>query len=180
MSNIRIHGRWEDNLPTKDISLIIADPVYRTQSVHDVVAMVKLTGIPSVVFMDVLDLLDLEHKPSQICHWIKPISTKNTAKNYSRFAEAICLYGVRFYKPTHWANRTGIFTDVLLSNDEHPWKKPESLIERLICNHYPGHGAIYDPCAGSFTVDTVCRRRGVPSISIECEQQYHEPKGEKP
>lgn len=94
--------------------------------------------------------------------------------SYSRFVEAIACYGVRFYGDLHWSNRTGIFTDYLFSNKEHPWKKPEPLIERLIRNHYPGHGIVYDPCAGSGTVDTVCKRLGIPSFSVEIGDGIHQ------
>lgn len=175
VTNVKIHGKWQDNLPGSDVSLIIADPVYLTQSVNDVVRLIHTSRRPGIVFMDTFDLLTLAHRPNQICHWVKPISTKNTCKSYSRFVEAICFYGTSFHGELHWANRTGIFTDVLMSNVDHPWKKPESLIERLIRNHYSGRGVIYDPCAGSFTVDAVCRKLGIPSVSVECEGRYHNP-----
>jgi len=79
----------------------------------------------------------------------------------------IAFYGTSMSTGLHWSNRTGIFTDQLLSNEEHPWKKPETLIERLIRNHYPGYGIIYDPCAGRGTVHTVCKGLKIPSYCVE-------------
>lgn len=111
--------------------------------------------------------MPLPIKPDQLLHWVKPVSTKNTRKHYSRFVEVIACYGVSFHEDLHWSNRTGVFTDGLLRNDDHEWKKPESLIERLIRSHWPGHGITYDPCAGSGTVETVCKRLGIGSVSVE-------------
>ena len=52
------------------------------------------------------------------------------------------------------------------------WKKPDSLIERLIRNHYPGSGIVYDPCTGSGTTHQVCKKMGIPSICIEIESKW--------
>ena len=165
VSNVWVCGKWEDHTPPSDTSLMIADPVYGTGMVNEIVKMGNV--FPSLVFMWPSDLVGLSVVPDQILHWVKPVSTKNTSRNYSRFVEVIACYGVGFYGNLHWSNRTGIFTDNLFSNDEHPWKKPEPLIERLIRNHYPGRGTVYDPCAGSGTVHDVCKRLGIPSFSVE-------------
>ena len=167
VSNVWVCGRWEDNPPPIDTSLMIADPVYGAKMVREIVEMGLQMGFPSLVFMWPSDLIGLPVVPDQILHWVKPVSTKNTSKNYSRFVEVIACYDVQFHGNLHWSNRTGIFTDNLFSNDEHPWKKPEPLIERLIRNHYPGEGIVYDPCAGSGTVHDVCKRLGIPSFSVE-------------
>jgi hypothetical protein len=146
---------------------MIADPVYGTDDVRDLVTMAVERKLPACIFMWPDDVWGLPVKPEQLLHWVKPVSTKNTAKRYSRFVEAIACYGVTFREPLHWSNRTGIFVDCLLRNDDHEWKKPESLIERLIRNHYCGSGIVYDPCAGSRTVETVCKRLGIGSMSVE-------------
>lgn len=159
--------------PPDDVSLMIADPVYATDHVNWVCSHANMLNIPAIVFMYPSDLIQLSIKPNQICHWIKPVSTKNTCKNYSNFVECIAMFGVSFYEKLHWSNRTGIFTDVLYENESHPWKKPPSLIERLIRNHYPGHGVIYDPCAGSGTIHDVCTRLQIPSFSVEINPIYN-------
>ena len=162
-----IAGRWQDNLPPDGTSLMIADPPYGTTEVWGLVLLAINLKLPSCIFMWPDDVFDLPYKPEQLLHWLKPVSTKNTSKKYSRFVEAIACYNVSFFEELHWSNRTGIFTDMLMTNKEHEWKKPESLMERLIRNHYPGNGTVYDPCAGSRTVETVCKRLGIPSFSVE-------------
>ena len=167
VSHYFVQGRWQDNLPPVDATLMIADPVYGSSCVRELSAMAAATGLPSCIFMWPDDVWGLPVKPQQVLHWIKPESTKNTAKRYSRFVEVIACYGLTFAEPMHWSNRTGVFTDRLFRNDDHQWKKPESLIERLIRNHWPGRGVVYDPCAGSRTVEAVCKRLGVGSFSVD-------------
>lgn len=161
-----VKGRWQDNLPPAETSLMIADPVYGTDNVGQLVSLAVKRSIPSCIFMMPEEVWNLPHKPDQLLHWVKPVSTKNTTKRYSRFVEVVACYGVSFYETLHWSSRTGIFTDCLFVQD-HKWKKPESLIERLIRNHWPKKGMVYDPCAGSRTVESVCRKLGIPSMSIE-------------
>ncbi len=109
---------------------------------------------------------------------MKPVSTKNTTKRYSRFIEVIALHNVAFHGDMlHWSNRTGVFTDALMCQQVHPWQKPESLIERLIRNHYnrDDKGVIFDPRAGSGVVHKVCKRLGISSVSVEIDTKYTEP-----
>lgn len=165
--HVFIQGRWQDNLPPEDASLMIADPVYESGDA-DALSLVAIErGLPAAIFMWPEELCSLTARPDQVLHWVKPESTKNTARKYSRFVEVIACYGLEFHGSLHWSNRTGLFTDRLFSNEEHPWKKPESLVQRLICNHWPGHGTVYDPCAGSRTVEAVCRRLGIGSFSVD-------------
>jgi hypothetical protein len=165
-----ILGSYKDYAPPADATLMIADPIYGDAAM---ISDMTNTGIPSIVFMWPSDLLYLEKKPDQILHWLKPVSTKNTCKRYSNFIEVMACYDVEFHgKGMHWSTRTGVFTDTLLSNAAHAWKKPDSLIEKLILNHYCGHGTVYDPCAGSGTVHDVCTRLGIPSFSVEIDERY--------
>ena len=166
MTNVFVRGRWQDNLPPDDTRLMIADPVYGSEDVGALVSLAVDRNIPSCIFMMPEEVWGLPFRPQQLLHWIKPVSTKNTSVRYSRFVEAIACYGVRFCGSLHWSNRTGVFTDCLMVKD-HEWKKPESLIERLVRNHWPAAGVVYDPCAGSRTVETVCRRLGVSSFSVD-------------
>ena len=168
--NIFTTGSYATVTKPHDITLMIADPIYGDEEmINDMIHM----GFPSAVFMWPLDVLKLNKHPDQLLHWVKPVSTKNTSKRYSNFIEVIACYGLEFHgEGMHWSTRTGIFTDTILSNKAHAWKKPESLIEKLIANHYPGHGTVYDPCAGSGTVHDVCVRMGIPSFSVEIDEKY--------
>lgn len=186
LEHVFVRGDFHNALPPPDTSLMIADPLYGNHEQINTLVKIHLghapyfkedgskdwhmnvrTPIPACIFMMPEDLSRLEFPPDQICHWVKPVSTKNTTKRYSKFVEVIAMFGVKFHEELHWSNRTGVFTDTLLRNDDHPWKKPESLIEKLIRNHYPGSGVVYDPCAGSRTVETVCKRLYIPSFSVE-------------
>jgi len=169
-NHVFIVGDWREHLPDKTVSLMIADPVYGSADVYNLVKLAVERKIPSCIFMWPDDVFGLPYKPEQLCHWVKPVSTKNTSQRYSRFVEVIAMWGVGFYEPLHWSNRTGVFTDGLFRNDALLWKKPESLIERLVRNHYPGWGVVYDPCAGTRTVEEVCKRRGISSMSVELSE----------
>jgi hypothetical protein len=165
-------GDWRNHLPDESARLMIADPVYGSQDVAALAALAVGLHLPSCIFMWPLDVWNLPHKPDQLCFWVKPESTKNTSKNYSRFVEVIAMFGVEFHRQLHWSNRTGIFTDRLFRNDDHPWRKPKSLIRRLIENHWPGGGGyVYDPCAGTGTVEAVCRELGIPCVSVDLEDR---------
>ena len=111
----------------------------------------------------------------QIGFWVKPISTKNTSKSYSRFVEMIFFYGDSSYCTwnvgRHWSQYTNVFHDLVQSR-EHPYKKPWSLMERLILNHTkPGH-SILDPFAGSGTTVDVCKLHGRIGYGIDNDPEF--------
>lgn len=167
-----ITGDWKENLPPSNTTLMIADPVYGTEMVNEIHRLGIENNIPSIVFMWPEDIHNLTYSPQQICFWTKPVSTKNTKKSYSRFVEILAIDNCQFYEPLHWSARTGIFTDTLIENKSHPWKKPESLIEKLLLNHYCGNGLVYDPCAGSGVVHKICEKYSVESLSVEIDPKY--------
>lgn len=112
-------------------------------------------------------------KPNQYLFWIKPISTKNTSKSYSRFVEMIFLYGNLKWNPDrHWSQYTNVFTDLVDNSSLHPFRKPPSLIERLILNHSNEGDLIMDPFAGSGVVAEVCQRLNRNFICIEKDSSY--------
>lgn len=95
----------------------------------------------------------------QYLFWIKPTSTKNTSKRYSRFVEMIFLYqNLIWNTDRNWAQYTNIFTDLVDNNKLHPFRKPPSLIERLLLNHTDEGQTVLDPFAGSGVVEEVCRK----------------------
>ena len=107
-------------------------------------------GLPTILFM-CPKALGNSTEPDDLAYWIKPVSTKNTTKHYSHFVEVMAYYRTSLNPAFRGeriplSNRTGIFNDTIIIQD-HPWKKPESLIEKLITNHYPGDGVVYDPHA---------------------------------
>ena len=95
----------------------------------------------------------------QYLFWIKPISTKNTSRRYSRFVEMIFLYGdLKWDATRHWSQYTNVFTDLVDAKGKHPHRKPPSLVERLILNHTSIGDTVLDPFAGSGVVGEVAQR----------------------
>lgn len=110
------------------------------------------------------------HPADQYLFWVKPISTKNTSKSYSRFVEMIFVYNVTTWNCNrHWSQYTNVFTDLVDDAKLHPYRKPPSLIERLIRNHTNEGDIILDPFAGSFVVSNTAERLNRKCISIEIE-----------
>jgi len=88
--------------------------------------------------------------------WIKPISTKNTSRRYSRFVEMILFYGSGTWNvDRHWSQYTNVFNDLVDDSSIHPYRKPPSLITRLVKNHSKPNQIIFDPFMGSGVVGEV-------------------------
>ena len=106
----------------------------------------------------------------QYLFWTKAISTKNTSLRYSRFVEMIFLYGEGVWnKDRHWSQYTNIFTDLVDTTNKHPYRKPPSLVERLILNHSLEGEIILDPFGGSMVVPEVCGKTGRRYIAFDLE-----------
>jgi DNA modification methylase len=102
--------------------------------------------------------------------WEKPISTKNTSKSYSRFVEMMFVYRMGEHKwncARHWSQYTNVFKDLVDDTKAHKFRKPPSLIERLIRNHTSEGDAILDPFGGSLVVYDVAKRLNRICITIE-------------
>ena len=110
----------------------------------------------------------------QYLFWIKPISTKNTSKNYSRFVEMIFVYGRNEWNSDrHWSQYPNAFRD-LVDGKLHPFQKPEALIERFVLNHTKPGDVILDPFMGSGTTGMACKKVGRDFIGIELDEHYFE------
>lgn len=115
----------------------------------------------------------------QYLFWIKPISTKNTSQRYSRFVEMIFLYGdLKWNTGRHWSQYTNVFLDLVDDSRKHSFRKPPSLIERLIRNHTNKGDTILDPFAGSCVVEDVGIRLGRDVTSVDWEMNQNEQKSE--
>ncbi len=109
----------------------------------------------------------------QYLFWIKPISTKNTSKSYSRFVEMMFVYNVTTWNSKrHWSQYTNVFTDLVDDARLHPYRKPPSLIERLILNHTYIGDTVLDPFCGSGVVGDVCEKLKRNSICIDIMDGY--------
>lgn len=155
--------------------LVFLDPDYN--KLDDVYKSIEISmdylvkdGGCILCFMYPEDIPNGQHfrKPDQVCHWIKPLNSRNTKKKYSRFVEAICIWhGNYFNQSLNASTRTGIFTDTLIRKHKHPYRKPFSLVEKLILLHCPPGGRVIDLFGGTFVVDEVCRKHGIESLCID-------------
>lgn len=110
------------------------------------------------------------HPANQYLFWEKPISTKNTSRSYSRFVEMIFVYQKNKHKwntGRHWSQYTNVFRDLVDDSNLHPFRKPPSLIERLIRNHTDAGDVILDPFTGSEVIPDVAKRLGRHFIAYD-------------
>jgi DNA modification methylase len=112
---------------------------------------------------------------TQYLFWEKPISTKNTSKSYSRFVEMIFVYGRWVWNTErHWSQYTNVFKDLVDDVRYHSFRKPPSLIERLMLNHSNRGDKILDPFSGSGVVAQVAKRNGRNSVGIEKDKNIYD------
>lgn len=167
------------NLVDQSVDMILTDPPY-DMSIYDMVKthsqFLRICKGAIIVFMPPENQWILP--AHQYLFWIKPISTKNTSKSYSRFVEMMFVY-YNTTTPTwnsdrHWSQYTNVFTDLVDDTKLHPYRKPPSLIERLILNHTNPDDTVLDPFAGSGVVREVCKKlkRGYFCIDIEDKYGY--------
>lgn len=110
------------------------------------------------------------HPADQYLFWEKPISTKNTSRSYSRFVEMMFVYQRYAHKwncHRHWSQYTNVFRDLVDDAGLHPFRKPPSLIERLVRNHTDEGDIILDPFTGSGVVPDVAKRLGRHFIAFD-------------
>lgn len=155
--------------PDKSVDLIITDPPYdfdqpNKHYIHNQLMRVSKTWI--IVFSPPENQWILP--ADQYLFWIKPISTKNTSKSYSRFVEMIFVYGQGTWNTErHWSQYTNVFKDLVDDIRYHSFRKPPSMIERLILNHSKEGGLVLDPFSGSGVVCQVAKRLKRNFIGIE-------------
>jgi len=166
-------------LPEQYADLILTDPPYNLKSeekyfLHQ--QFLRICKGAIIVFMPPEN--QWIQPASQYLFWIKPISTKNTCKSYSRFVEMIFVYNVTIWNcKRHWSQYTNVFTDIVDDANLHPYRKPPSLIERLIRNHTNEGDIVLDPFAGSGVVAEVSWRTNRNFLAIEQDLKY-KPKDE--
>lgn len=114
----------------------------------------------------------------QFLFWVKPISTKNTSKSYSRFVEMIFLYELDDYiwnSHRHWSQYTNVFNDLVDLDEEmkHPYRKPISLLLRLLRNHAKKGDVVFDPFMGSGSVLEAAKMCGLQIIGNELNAEWY-------
>jgi DNA modification methylase len=156
----------------ESVDLILTDPPYdflgeEKQFIHEQFLRISKSAV--IVFSPPEN--QWIWPADQYLFWIKPISTKNTSKRYSRFAEMIFVYRIGTWNAKrHWSQYTNIFMDLVDNAKLHPFRKPPSLIERLIRNHTNEGDTILDPFCGSDVVGEVAKRLNRNCTSIDREK----------
>ena len=156
-------------LPDKSVDLVLTDPPYDLpldfrKWCHQHFIRVSRTGI--IIFCPPENQWMLP--ANQYLFWVKPISTKNTSRSYSRFVEMILVYGTpKWDTGRHWSQYTNVFVDLVDDATIHPHRKPPSLITRLLLNHSNKGDTILDPFAGSRVVELMCNQLGRHCISSD-------------
>lgn len=164
-----------ENIKDDSFDLIIADPPYdldqeRKMFLHN--HFLRICGSWIIVFSPPENQWILP--AYQYLFWIKPISTKNTSKKYSRFVEMIFLYnGGHWNTNYHWSQYTNVFTDLVDRKNLHPHRKPPSLIERLILNHTQKGDRVFDPFAGSGVVEDICIKLEREYVGVDLYHRGH-------
>jgi len=154
-----------------EFSLILTDPPYDFSADKKNAVHAKLTerSRQIIVFSPPENQWILP--ADQYGFWVKPISTKNTSKRYSRFVEMLFMYGVRFQDAKrHWSQYTNVFHDLVEGESDHPFEKPRSLISRLIFNHTKAGDVIFDPFCGSGTTLVCAKTMGRKAIGIDASK----------
>lgn len=157
----------------KSVDLVITDPPYDFQIGQKVFIHKHLARISKgwvIVFSPPEN--QWVHPADQYLFWIKPISTKNTSKSYSRFVEMIFVYGRGEWNTgRHWSQYTNVFKDLVDDIRYHSFRKPPSMIERLILNHSKEGDLILDPFSGSGVVSQCAKRLGRNFVGIEKDKE---------
>ena len=145
-------------MPDKSIDCVLTDPPY---DFSDEMKRTLMEEFRRVCKGAIIIFCPPENQwvgtPDQYLFWVKPISTKNTSRSYSRFVEMIFVWnGPVWNADGHWSQYTNVFTD-LVDGKLHPYQKPTSLISRLVRNHTNAGDVVFDPFMGSGTVGAVCQ-----------------------
>lgn len=162
MNNIIIGNTFEvlKSIPDKSFDLVITDPPYDLDAPDKHMLQRHFLRIATGAVIVFAPPENQWIKPvDQYLFWVKPISTKNTSKSYSRFVEMIFVYqngSVVWNSDRHWSQYTNVFTDLVDTGPNgHPYRKPPSLIRRLMLNHSNAGYTILDPFFGSGVVGSV-------------------------
>lgn len=164
-------------MPDRCVDLVVTDPPYdfsKSQVWDFLGEFQRVSKGGSIVFFPPENQWGI---PEQYLFWVKPISTKNTSRRYSRFVEMIGLYNTHtqyWDASRHWSQYTNVFTDLVEGETEHPYEKPRSLLRRLISNHSKKGDIILDPFLGSGTTAVAAKQLGRNFIGIELSEKYCE------
>lgn len=167
---------WALSMPDKSVDHIITDYEYGTYfPFHEFKRICKGTILTFCSEKD----NPMEGFYDEKAYWIKTPSTKNTQKRLSRFVEEIHIYHQPEYpvfngsKKTglHWSQYTGVYTDLVEISGWY-WKKPLSLMERLVLIFTNPGDLVVDPYCGSGTTLQALKKHERRFVGIDKDQTW--------
>lgn len=162
---------WLKEQPDKSFDHVITDYEYGTEFPFE--DLVRVTKGNIITFCSEKDY---PFKPTERAYWIKTPSTENYTKHLGRFVEHIFIHrqGDAF-NCLHWSQMTGVYTDLVENADGHQWRKPLSLIERLVRIYTNVGDRVLDPFMGSGTTLKACDRLGRSGVGVDIDSKWTEP-----
>ncbi|HMM99842.1 MAG TPA: DNA methyltransferase [Anaerolineales bacterium] len=171
MIQISHSDAWEfiRTMSDKSVDLILTDPMYN--AVMDMVELRRICKGHIIMFCAPLKPF---FQPDDLQYWLKTPSTKNFSKSCGHFIEWIIFefHGDTFNADLHWSNYTGFHDDKILTKSNHPYQKPQSLLERLISIYSNPGDTVFDPFFGSGSVLFAAENVGRDSLGCENDGSY--------
>lgn len=167
---------WAKSMPDKSIDHVITDYEYGTEfPIKEFLRICRGT---------IMTFCAPEDSPLGIflcerAFWIKTPSTKNYKRKLGRFVEEIHICrrhenrGDVFNTDLHWSNYTGVYTDLVEEKGWY-WKKPLSLMERLVRIYTAPGDIVADPYCGSGTTLEACLKWRRPFIGVDNDSKWVE------
>jgi len=163
--------KWAKSLPNKSVDHIITDYEYGAD--FPFVEFLRICKGTILTFCSEYDN-PLQGNRTEIAYWIKTPSTKNYKKKLGRFVEQIHIlkqdeYNI-FNTDLHWSNYTGVYTD-MVEEKGWLWRKPLSLIERLVRIYTNENDLIADPFCGYGTTGNACKKLNRNFVGIDTDSE---------
>lgn len=161
---------WAKSMPEKSVDHIITDYEYGTE--FPFAEFLRICRGTILTFCNETDN-PFGHPAfvSERAYWVKTPSTKNYKKKLGRFVEHIHIcrqpngYDI-FNTDLHWSNYTGVYADMVEEKGWY-WKKPLSLMERLVRIYTKPGDLVADPYCGSGTTLEALKKWGRRFVGVD-------------
>jgi len=159
---------WIRQQPDKSVDHIVTDMVYGEPFYIEECERICKGNILTFCASE-----DFPFTPDEKAYWIKTPSTKNYSKHIGRFVEQIFIrrQGTTF-NCLHWSQMTGVYDDRVIEQSGHQWRKPLTIMERLVRIYTDKGDTVLDPFVGSGTTLWACRNLGRDAIGLDNDLQW--------
>lgn len=160
--------KWLELQLENSIDHIITDPVYGDPF--------PLEAWRRICKGNILIFCKPEYQPfiaDEYLFWVKTPSTKNYVKNCGRFVEIIQVSRQgKTFNQLHWSQMIGVYDDRVIEREGHQWRKPMSLMERLVRMYTNRGETVLDPFCGSGTTLVACQHLDRSGIGIDIDSAW--------